>query len=277
MINIEKVEVSGAEAAIRGMRNSFNSWDKSDTELGCENDTCKDCSFKPEYCGITPGWVFGNNDLTLMKKLSHGGGCVKVGSHAKYRRFIIVTLDITAPLYWWKEFDTYKVGTVANSCSTMHTIADKEFEPSDFSCEHLFTRSVDNDTTVLDITDKQLFAVDVDGNKCLYTSYGFLSMICDCLNYWRDLYLETKDKKYWWQMIQLLPSSYNQKRTVQLNYEVLNAIYYDRRLHKLDEWREFCKWIESLPYARGIIVEELGTEEEEIAKAILEASFGEEE
>lgn len=277
MIKIEKVEVSGAEAAIRGMRNSFNSWDKSDTELGCESNTCKDCSFKPEYCGITPGWVFGDNDLALMKKLSHGGGCVKVGSHAKYRRFIIVTLDITAPLYWWKEFDTYKVGTVANSCSTMHTIAGKGFEPSDFSCEHLFTRSVDDGTTVLDITDKQLFAVDVDGNKCLYTSYGFLSMICDCLNYWRDLYLETKDKKYWWQMIQLLPSSYNQKRTVQLNYEVLNAIYYDRRLHKLDEWREFCKWIESLPYARGIIVEELGTEEEEIAKAILEASFGEEE
>lgn len=277
MIKIEKVEVSGAEAAIRGMRNSFNSWDKSDTELGCENDTCKDCSFKPEYCGITPGWVFGDNDLTLMKKLSHGGGCVKVGSHAKYRRFIIVTLDITAPLYWWKEFDTYKVGTVANSCSTMHTIAAKEFEPSDFSCEHLFTRSVDDGTTVLDITDKQLFAVDVDGNKCLYTSYGFLSMICGYLNYWRDLYLETKDKKYWWQMIQLLPSSYNQKRTVQLNYEVLNAIYYDRRMHKLDEWREFCKWIESLPYARGIIVEELDTEEEEIAKAILEASFVEEE
>lgn len=277
MIKIEKVEVSGAEPAIRGMRNSFNSWDKSDTELGCENDICKDCSFKPEYCGNTPGWVFGDNDLALMKKLSHGGGCVKVGSHAKYRRFIIVTLDITAPLYWWKEFDTYKVGTVANSCSTMHTIAGKEFESSDFSCEHLFTRSVDDDTIVPDITDKQLFAVDVDGNKCLYTSYGFLSMICDCLNYWRDLYLETKDKKYWWQMIQLLPSSYNQKRTVQLNYEVLNAIYYDRRRHKLDEWREFCKWIENLPYARGIIVEELGTEEEEIAKAVLEASFGEEE
>ena len=269
MIKIEKVDVSGAKSAIRGMRNSFNSWDKSDTELGCESDTCKDCGFKPEYCGNTPGWVLGDNDLALMKRLSHGGGCVKVGSHAKYRRFIIVTLDITAPLYWWKEFDTYKVGTVANSCSTMHTIATKKFESSDFSCEHLFTRSVDDDTP--------LYAVDVDGNKCLYTSYGFLSMICDCLNYWRDLYLETKDKKYWWQMIQLLPSSYNQKRTVQLNYEVLNAIYYDRRLHKLDEWREFCKWIESLPYARGIIVEELGTEKEEIAKAILEASFGEEE
>lgn len=280
MIKIEKVEVSGAEAAIRGMRNSFNSWDKSDTELGCESDTCKDCSFKPEYCENTPGWVFGDNDLALMKKLSHGGGCVKVGSHAKYRRFIIVTLDITAPLYWWKEFDTYKVGTVANSCSTMHTIAQKPFTPSDFSFEHLFDTQYkkEDESLIVDceLTFEQIFNMGYTGGFHL-TTYGALTVTIAMLNRARELYLKTKDKRYWWQMIQLLPSSYNQKRTVQLNYEVLNAIYYDRRLHKLDEWREFCKWIESLPYARGIIVEELGTEEEEIAKAVLEASFGEEE
>ena len=286
MIKIEKVEVSGAEPAIRGMRNSYNSWDKSDTGLGCEIDTCKDCGFKPEYCGNTPGLVFGDNDLALMKKLSHGGGCVKVGSHAKYRRFIIVTLDITAPLYWWKEFDTYKIGTVANSCSTMHTIAAKEFELSDFSCEHLiFEEMTDSDNwdaaesdegwnalndKYCGLTDSDFVDFNTFPGECFKYTIAFLNRA-------RELYLKTKDKKYWWQMIQLLPSSYNQKRTVQLNYEVLNAIYYDRRLHKLDEWREFCKWIESLPYARGIIVEELGTEKEEIAKAILEASFGEEE
>ena len=229
MIKIEEVEIGGLSAAVRGMRNSFNSWDKSDSNF-------------EHYPDI------GKSDLKLMENLSSGGS-----SHAKFRRFIVVSLDITAPLYWWKEFDTYKVGTVANSCSTMHTIAAKEFEPSDFSCEHLFTRSVDDGTTVLDITDKQLFAVDVDGNKCLYTSYGFLSMICDCLNYWRDLYLETRDKRYWWQMIQLLPSSYNQKRTVLLSYEVLHSIYKDRRHHKLDEWQQFCDWIETLPYTRGVV------------------------
>lgn len=204
MIKIEKTEVFGWDAAIRGMRNPMNSWNYSDTEWI-----------------YTKGFSFpsiGPNDLELMKSLAKGGPV-----HAKYRRMINVTCDVTAPLYWWKEFDTAKVGTVANSCSTMHKIHAREFTIDDFSHEHL------------------------NGPGCV-----LLGSIIAELNYNRRRFLETGDKDYWWQMIQLLPSSYNQKRTVQLNYEVLAMMYRDRRNHKLDEWRDFCKWIESLPYSELI-------------------------
>ena len=208
MIKITNAEVFGWDAAIRGMRNPMNSWDKSDGKHWRETIV----GHEVEYRDI------GRNNLTLMKKL------VKAGSdHAKFMRMINVTMDVTAPLYWWKEFDTYKVGTVANSCSTMHKIADKEFMLGDFSTEHLDDVSLDT-----------------------------FNYIIAQLEYDRRLYIKTKDKKYWWQMIQLRPSSYNQKRTVQLNYAVLRNMYHARRNHKLDEWRDFCSWVESLPYAELI-------------------------
>ena len=211
MINIENVEVVGWEQAIRGMRNPMNSHSKSDSRF---ND---DTAFN----------IIGDNDLSLMKKLAKAGT-----DHRKFMRMVTVYLDITAPLYWWKEFDTYKVGTVANSCSTMHKIHEKKFTLDDFSCEHLTNIGVyDNPVSVFGLT-------------------------ISCLNECRLKYLETKDKEYWWQMIQLLPSSYNQKRTIMLNYEVLANIYKSRKAHKLDEWREFCKWIETLPYSELITVEE---------------------
>ena len=221
MIKIENVDVYGWEAAIRGMRNPLNSWDKSDLER--DDD------------GIV--WSLGENNTQLMKQL------VKAGTdHSKFMRMITVTFDITAPMYWWKEASTYKVGTVRSSCSTMHTIHKKEFTLDDFSHEHL-----------------------------MYDSQLVMQKIIDTLNYWRDIYLNgqvtadeigtavyvfnPKDKMVWWQMIQLLPSSYNQKSTVQLNYAVLRNIYHSRRNHKLDEWRDFCMWIESLPYSELITVE----------------------
>lgn len=210
MIKIENVDVYGWEAAIRGMRNPMNSWDKSDGTISWDGLECE--------------WEYhiGENDLKLMKNLSKAGS-----DHGKFLRMINVTMDITSPLYWWKEFDTYKVGTVANSCSTMHKIHTKEFTTDDFSHEHLFIGSLQD-----------------------------LWNIIDTLNYYRDYYIKEKDKKYWWQMIQLLPSSYNQKRTVQLNYQVLKTMYYARHNHKLDEWREFCKWCETLPYFKEICLDE---------------------
>lgn len=208
MITIIWAEVFGWDAAIRGMRNPMNSWDKSDSKHWRETIV----GHEVEYRDI------GRNNLTLMKKL------VKAGSdHAKFMRMINVTMDVTAPLYWWKEFDTYKVGTVANSCSTMHTIANKEFMLDDFSHEHLMQ----------------------GGLECIKN-------LCKDLNMCREQYLTKHDKEWWWQMIQLLPSSYNQKRTVQLNYAVLRNMYHARRNHKLDEWRDFCSWVESLPYAELI-------------------------
>lgn len=211
MIKITRYDIYGWEAAIRGMRNPMNSWEKSD-------------SF---FDNISVN--IGKNDLELMIRLAEAGP-----EHAKYRRMIVVTVDILAPLYWWKEFDTYKVGTVANSCSTMHKIADKEFTLDDFSHEHLLS-----DDFKLDLGDDIPFSL--------------LMTIVNALNSYRAFYLGTKDKIYWWQMIQLLPSSYNQKRTVMLNYEVLANIYCQRKDHKLDEWRDFCKWIEELPYSEFII------------------------
>ena len=218
MIKITNAEVFGWDAAIRGMRNPMNSWNKSDSFL-C-NVECDECPERGNHCQGHNylDYVVGDNDLTLMKKL------VKAGSdHAKFMRMINVTMDATAPLYWWKEFDTYKVGTVANSCSTMHTIANREFTLGDFSTEHLDDVSLDT-----------------------------FNYIIAQLEYDRRLYIKTKDKKYWWDMIQLLPSSYNQKRTVQLNYAVLRNMYHARRNHKLDEWRDFCSWVETLPYAELI-------------------------
>ncbi len=231
MIKIEHTEVSGFEVAIRGMRNPKNSWDKSDSEWLLTSDEHGDEFFE---------YTIGENDLKLMKSLSKAGS-----DHGKFLRMINVTLDITAPLYWWKEFDTYKVGTVANSCSTMHKIHAKEFTLDDFSHEHLIE--------------------DWLGSNCEAFVYGeideawspldILAWTVKALNAYREAYLDTKDKKFWWQMIQLLPSSYNQKRTVQLNYQVLKSMYFARKEHKLDEWRELCKWCETLPYFKEICVD----------------------
>ena len=225
MIKIEKTEVFGWDAAIRGMRNPLNSWDKSDSSFGY------DVVAKYRGYEVTPKVELGENDLALMKKLAKAGS-----DHGKFLRMINVTMDITAPLYWWKEFDTYKVGTVANSCSTMHKIHDKEFTMDDFSHEHLIRFE------------------NVNGTQ--HSSTEYLSLVIFHLNYCRDRYLETKDKKYWWQMIQLLPSSYNQKRTIQLNYQVLKQMYFARRNHKLDEWHTLCNWIETLPYFKEIVLDE---------------------
>ena len=263
MLKIENVEVMGWEHAIRGMRNPKNSWEKSDSFLcrEVEDETCpEDCSFigKCPVYGTEDFFVLGSNDYTLMKNLRNAGT-----DHRKFMRMITVYLDITAPLYWWKEFDTYKVGTVANSCSTMHKIAAKEFTLDDFSCEHLF------DEASLPFYDERvdiehcepLAAIDVNGQWCYYTPKTFMKMTCNVLNHFRDLYLKTNDKKYWWQMIQLLPTSYNQKRTVMLNYEVLANIYKSRRNHKLDEWHTLCDWISELPYSELITGKEYEVEE----------------
>ena len=220
MLKIENTEVVGWEAAIRGMRNPMNSWEKSDSVKCYANANC------PGICkNNVSGICIGPNDLDLMTRLRNAGT-----DHRKFMRMITVYLDITAPLYWWKEFDTYKVGTVANSCSTMHKIHAKEFTLEDFSIEHL------NDDRSAEVSNLEWFE--------------YLIMH---LNRDRRKFIETKDKQYWWQMIQLLPSSYNQKRTVMLNYEVLANIYKSRRNHKLDEWHTFCDWIESLPYSELII------------------------
>ena len=205
MISFDKTEVMNFHNAMRGARNPLNSWNRMDSHISDEGD-----------------FVFGENDLGLAKRLINAGT-----DHRKFIRQIFISVDITAPLYWWKEYDTYKVGTVANSCSTMHKIHSKEFVLDDFSHEHLFELDV------------------------LNTVIGYL-------NHYRNEFLITKDKKCWWQMIQMLPSSYNQKRTVMLNYEVLANIYKSRKNHKLDEWRDFCKWIETLPYGELITGEDNG-------------------
>ena len=256
MMKIEKTEVVGFEAAIRGMRNPKNSWEKSDSKYCSEYDhppiegSCQYCPHdsmcnKSEKA-MQQMYLVESNDLGLMNRLRNAGT-----DHRKFMRMITVYLDITAPLYWWKEFDTYKVGTVANSCSTMHKIADKEFTLDDFSCEHLI--------------DYDLYSCDeIDGpviNGAPHIGCGGLQLInltINVLNYYRGKHLETKEKKYWWQLIQLLPSSYNQKRTVMLNYEVLANIYKSRKDHKLDEWHTLCDWIESLPYSELITGEKKG-------------------
>lgn len=234
MIKIENVETCGWEAAIRGMRNPKNSWAKSDSGICFDTIACHTCRADRNHCKSrmeNKEFVVGYDDMNLMTRLRNAGT-----DHRKFMRMIAVYLDITAPLYWWKEFDTYKVGTVANSCSTMHKIADKEFTLDDFSHEHIIN-SVG--------MEAQEIEVRISPMQALLTTI-------ECLNSYRELYLETKDKKYWWQMIQLLPSSYNQRRTIMLNYEVLANIYKSRRNHKLDEWRELCAWIKTLPYSELI-------------------------
>lgn len=245
MIKIENTEIVGWEAAIRGMRNPLNSWEKSDSGYGCGNDKeyfCDKCSSSFHCPSREKTYNIGSNDLDLMKRLRNAGT-----DHRKFMRMITVYVDITAPLYWWKEFDTYKVGTVANSCSTMHKIHAKEFTLDDFSYEHLITNKDP------DCYDASYHWHSESANTNLYaTPLDGLKVIIGILNANREAYLETKNKEYWWQLIQLLPSSYNQRRTVMLNYEVLANIYKSRRNHKLDEWHVFCEWIENLPYAELI-------------------------
>lgn len=271
MLKIENTEVVGWEAAIRGMRNPKNSWEKSDSitctekmEMSNEEieSECGKCP-KNGKCDIydsDPHFIAGPNDHTLMMQLRNAGT-----DHRKFMRMITVYLDITAPLYWWKEFDTYKVGTVANSCSTMHKIADKEFTLEDFSHEHLIRfNGMPNDV----IMSREYPYVDVtpcQTEDVIYSPLGVLKITIEMLNNCRMKYLtalktesETglSAKDIWWQLIQLLPSSYNQRRTVMLNYEVLANMHKSRRHHKLDEWHTFCDWVESLPYSELITGEE---------------------
>ena len=242
MLKIENTEIVGWEAAIRGMRNPMNSWEKSDSQT-CTN--CNGCLPGQECERYKNGTFIGPNDLDLMTRLRNAGT-----DHRKFMRMITVYLDITAPLYWWKEFDTYKVGTVANSCSTMHKIHEKEFTLDDFSCEHLFKE---------DDVGGMYYSATAEEE---FTSMDVLKVVIEALNTYRKTYIAVKadtvsnydhtSKEYWLQMIQLLPSSYNQRRTVMLNYEVLANIYKSRRNHKLDEWHIFCDWIERLPYSELI-------------------------
>lgn len=217
MIKIENVEVVGWNHAIRGMRNPMNSWEKSDSVYGTYWG-----DIDGHKCFDHDGFSIGSNDHDLMMKLVNAGT-----DHRKFMRMITVYMDVIAPMYWWKEFDTYKVGTVRNSCSTMHKITEKEFKIDDFSHEHLDDISLKN-----------------------------LEYVIDTLNNARDMYLIDKNNHYWWQIIQLLPSSYNQRATLMLNYEVIANIYHSRKNHKLDEWHEFCKRIEDLPYSELITVKE---------------------
>lgn len=241
MLKIENVEIHGWKPAIRGMRNPKNSWAKSDST---NEENCEECIYYADYtvCKYIHiheclNFKAGPNDLDLMTRLRNAGT-----DHRKFMRMIVVYMDVTAPLYWWKEYDTYKVGTVANSCSTMHKIAEKEFTLDDFSHEHLGV---------------YIPAEKNDGEECFQNLWPVVMQnIVTALNNARDCYLRENDpelkKAYWWQMIQLLPSSYNQRRTIMLNYEVLANIYKSRRNHKLDEWHTFCDLIESLPYSELI-------------------------
>ena len=262
MLKLENTEVMGWEAAIRGMRNPKNSWEKSDSitcteKMEMSNEEIEaECGKCPKHgmCDVydsDPHFIAGPNDHTLMMQLRNAGT-----DHRKFMRMIAVYVDITAPLYWWKEFKTYRAGRrfaddepdiiddgyleydiEMNSCSTMHKIADKEFTLEDFSCEHLDTY---REHTMYCPTEYRFSSMDI------------LNLLIDTLNQCRKRYLETKAKSDWWQMIQLLPSSYNQRRTVMLNYEVLANMYKSRRHHKLDEWHTFCDWIENLPYSELI-------------------------
>ena len=250
MLKLENTEVLGWEHAIRGMRNPYsiegaenNSWDKSDSawtindfeDVDEESGDVGRVLYKDPFVTHIH-YELGKNDADLMMRLANGGPV-----HAKYRRMIVVYVDITAPLYWWKEFDTYKVGTVANSCSTMHKIAAKEFESSDFSHDHLIYPSYQHLQETIDLLNHY---------RWIYTKYDDLKNGVFPVSHEVGDVIENMSKKdIWWQMIQLLPSSYNQKRTVMLNYEVLANIYKSRRNHKLDEWRELCAWIEDLPYS----------------------------
>ena len=254
MIKLEKTEVMGWEPAVRGMRNPMNSWEKSDSQFDGDPYSCQSggnacINFGDCACGL------GENDHSLMMRLRNAGT-----DHRKFMRMITVYVDITAPLYWWKEFDTYKVGTVANSCSTMHKIHEKEFTLADFSCELLLS---DTDETRKDIEVPLI--IDPKDFDAAFDPIDILGLIVNMLNACRVKYLETWDARYFHQMIQLLPSSYNQKRTVMMNYEVLANIYKSRKNHKLAEWRkDICEWIKTLPYSElitGECVEVVESEE----------------
>ena len=220
MIKVENIDIWGFEHAVRGMRNPMNSWNKSDSYYCAYKADCSDCKYHefPNICHYDSDYIIGENDLDLMKRLYKAGT-----EHRKYLRQIMVSMDITAPLYWWKDFDTYKIGTVANSCSTMHKIHAKEFTLDDFSHEHLID------------------------------PHGLLEAIITDLNSWRRDFLRTKDKEYWWQLIQLLPSSYNQKRTLTMNYENVVTIIRQRSGHKLDEFNQFVEILKELPYVKEIM------------------------
>lgn len=227
MIKVEHIETFGFEAAVRGMRNPMNSWEKSDSDCHL---TCEKCEHygKQSHTHVLDGgkcFHLGENDTDLMQRLYKGGT-----EHRKFMRQIFLSMDITAPLYWWKEFDTYKVGTTENSCSTMHKIHSKEFTIDDFSMEHI-------------------------GNvpNCDPMYYAAMDYVIMALNEARHCYLDTKDKEYWWQMIQLLPTSYNQKRTVTMTYENAATMIKQRSGHKLDEWREFVETLKRLPYIAQIM------------------------
>lgn len=263
MIKFENVVLPSAEqwrAIILGARNPMNSWEKSDSYIGCDGGACDDCcnlNYGERCADEYRNCVIGPNDLDLMRRLAAGGPV-----HAKYRRMITVYVDITAPLYWWKEFDTCKVGTVTNSCSTMHKIAEKEFTLEDFSCEHLLNAD-SMDWSSKDINCSAAWPsgiVNLPEGDLVNTPFmpmDILELTIKSLNRCRKVYLKTKDKKYWWQMIQLLPSSYNQKRTAMMNYEVLANIYKSRRNHRLDEWSVgFIEFIKSLPYSELITYED---------------------
>lgn len=246
MIKLENVVLASPEQIefiIEGMRNPMNSWEKSDSEIKYES-----------WHDMSGGeYIIGNNDHSLMQRLSNAGT-----EHRKYMRMMPVYVRITAPLYWWKEFDTYKIGTVANSCSTMHKIQDKEFTLEDFSTEHLLNindsgASFDYSCIIRNPENKN----ELIEGELVSASIECIKLTINVLNIYRYRFLKTKNKNYWWQMIQLLPSSYNQTRNVMLNYEVLANIYRQRKNHKLDEWREFCKWIETLPYSELITGEEI--------------------
>jgi len=248
------------EFIIEGMRNPMNSWEKSDSGEGCherriwgniERDDllCKKCgaTYESHYvCSGKKQFVLGNNDHSLMQRLASAGT-----DHRKFMRMMLVYVRITAPLYWWKEFDTYKVGTVANSCSTMHKIQEKEFTLENFSCEHLISDwTGDNNDAIWYKDPPKNGSIEC---PIIFSPLDALRTTIGVLNTNREAYLKTKDKKFWWQIIQLLPSSYNQTRNVMMNYEVLANIYKSRKDHKLDEWQEFCKWIETLPYSELIL------------------------
>ena len=246
MIKIENVVLPSEDqwnSIIMGARNPLNSWSRSDSGTCMGTLACHSCEKnRTSECNVTVksgDFIVGPNDYDLMKRLRNAGT-----DHRKFMRMIAVYVDITAPLYWWKEFSTYKVGTVANSCSTMHKIHAKEFTLEDFSCEHVLR---DNSVTVN----------YVENDFRILNNLQWLMLTIDLLNAMREAYLKTKDKVFWWQMIQLLPSSYNQKRTIMLNYEVLCNMYKSRKDHRLDEWHDFCDWIKELPYAELITGEEV--------------------
>lgn len=255
MIKFENVKVEGFEPAIRGMRNPKNSWAKSDSGYGCNSGgetTCSECQFKPQWCGNSTQYIIGPADKELMLKLNNGGPV-----HAKYRRQIVVWVDITAPLYWWKEFDTYRFGRERNSCSTMHKIAEREFTVNDFSNEHLDNEEI----CVREVVDTPVYDRE-------FTSFDIHYLTIKSLNYWRNEYLKATEAKNtarakhcWWQLIQLNPDCYNQRATIMMSYEVLANIRKFRKNHKLDEWADsFMEFIDSLPYSWIITAEVPGME-----------------